>query len=69
MDDQEIHHYLDSAGGSEVADITQDYGTDVTAPAAPDQKVTPLTAGILSPNNHARRRFDYQSYMEDKHTS
>ena len=36
---------FDTAGGSEVAPITQDYGTTITAPANPPKQAIPLPAG------------------------
>ena len=45
----EINQYtiaFDTNGGSEIAPITQDYGTEITAPDNRQEKVIPLRAGI-----------------------
>jgi len=55
----EINRYtitFDTAGGSEIAPITQDYGTNITAPANPTRKGYTLRDGIRKSPKPCRRR-------------
>ncbi len=52
----EINQYtiaFDTNGGSEIAPITQDYGTEITALIIRQEKVIPLRDGITKSPNHA----------------
>ena len=57
----EINQYtisFDTNGGSEIAPITQDYGTNITAPADPTRKGYTLRAGIRKSPNYACGEYD-----------
>ena len=55
----EINQYtitFDTNGGSEIAPITQDYGTEITALTTRQEKVIPLRGGIRKSPKPCRRR-------------